>query len=114
MRTKLTDKLELAKSDLNSIRQTPGTDTAIPEARTAMFSLVTPQYWFNYSRTKYKREVLQLIDSLSDVEYSIKIHDTAKLWFKRWLKFHIVISLLLYVILIFHIVTEIYFGLRWL
>jgi hypothetical protein len=58
--------------------------------------------------------LLQLVDAMSDVEYSIKIHETFKLWFARWLKFHIVISLILYTLLIFHIGSEIYFGLRWL
>lgn len=58
--------------------------------------------------------LLQLVDAMSDVEYSIKIHEIFKLWFSRWLKFHIVISLILYALLIFHIGSEIYFGLRWL
>ncbi|MBK24529.1 MAG: hypothetical protein CME70_11095 [Halobacteriovorax sp.] len=58
--------------------------------------------------------LLKLADSISDVEYSIKMHETIKLWFKRWLKFHIVISLVLYGILVFHIFSEFYFGLRWL
>jgi len=55
-----------------------------------------------------------IIDTISDVEYSILIHDTAKVWFARWLKFHIVISMTLYVVLFFHIFSEVYFGLRWL
>lgn len=58
--------------------------------------------------------LLKLADSISDVEYSIKMHETVKLWFKRWLKFHIVISIILYIIIIFHIFSEFYFGLRWL
>lgn len=59
-------------------------------------------------------KLLRIVDAMSDLEYSIKIHETFKLWFARWLKFHIVISLILYVLLIFHIGSEIYFGLRWL
>jgi hypothetical protein len=58
--------------------------------------------------------LLQIVDAMSDLEYSIKIHETFKRWFGRWLKLHIVISLTLYVLLIFHIGSEIYFGLRWL
>ena len=60
------------------------------------------------------REILRLVDALSDIDYSIAMHDIIKRWFKRWLKFHIVISCTLYLVLIFHIVTEVYFGLRWL
>ncbi|MEH6594164.1 MAG: hypothetical protein V7736_01290 [Colwellia polaris] len=65
-------------------------------------------------RTSNERRILRLVDAISDIEYSIRIHDTAKLWFKRWLKFHISISMILYVLIIFHITAEIYFGLRWL
>ena len=63
---------------------------------------------------KQESQVLSIIDTISDVEYSILIHDTAKVWFARWLKFHIVISMTLYVVLFFHIFSEVYFGLRWL
>lgn len=58
--------------------------------------------------------ILKLVDSISDIEYSIKMHETIKQWFKKWLKLHIVISIILYIILIFHIFSEFYFGLRWL
>ncbi|MAZ48528.1 MAG: hypothetical protein CME65_08190 [Halobacteriovoraceae bacterium] len=58
--------------------------------------------------------ILKLVDSISDIEYSIKMHETIKLWFKKWLKLHIVISIILYFILVFHIFSEFYFGLRWL
>ena len=63
---------------------------------------------------KQETQVLSIIDTISDVEYSILIHDTAKVRFARWLKFHIVISMTLYVVLFFHIFSEVYFGLRWL
>tara|TARA_R110002049_G_C9177390_1_gene563014 strand:+ start:11080 stop:11835 length:756 start_codon:yes stop_codon:yes gene_type:complete len=59
-------------------------------------------------------KIPRLVDALSDIDYSIAMHDIIKRWFKRWLKFHIVISCTLYALLIFHIAAEIYFGLRWL
>ena len=63
---------------------------------------------------RQESKVLSIIDAITDVEYSILIHDTAKTWFARWLKFHIVISITLYGVLFFHIFSEVYFGLRWL
>jgi hypothetical protein len=57
--------------------------------------------------------VLRLADSIADVEYAIKTHETFKRWFAGWLKLHIVISFLLYGLLALHIWAEIYFGLRW-
>jgi hypothetical protein len=56
---------------------------------------------------------LRLADSMADLEYAIKTHEHFKRWFGRWLKFHIVISAILYVLLALHIWSEIHFGLRW-
>lgn len=56
---------------------------------------------------------LRLADSMADLEYAIKTHATFKRWFGSWLKFHIVISFVLYVLLALHIWASIHFGLRW-
>ena len=82
--------------------------------RTLLPAISMENFQQSYSDRSAERKVLTLIDAISDVAYSIKIHDTAKLWFKRWIKIHMVFSLTLYALLIFHISAEIYFGLRWL
>jgi hypothetical protein len=56
---------------------------------------------------------LRLSESMADLEYAIKTHEAFKRWFAGWLKFHIVISFVLYVLLALHIWAGIYFGLRW-
>lgn len=56
----------------------------------------------------------RLAESRADLEYAIRTHETFKAWFGRWLKFHIVISLVLYALLAFHVWATIHFGLRWL
>ncbi len=58
-------------------------------------------------------ELLRLCESIADVEYSIKTHEQFKQWFRRWLKFHIVISVVLYVLMALHIWGAIHFGVRW-
>ncbi|GAC34498.1 hypothetical protein [Paraglaciecola polaris] len=113
LKEELNSRLDIAKQELRNrvcstrIRSLSSNHRTLMPAITAIFGERS-------SPRNYERDVFRLIDSLSDVDYSIKIHDTAKLWFKRWLKFHIAISLILYVLLVFHISTEIYFGLRWL
>jgi hypothetical protein len=77
-------------------------------------AIAVPSFWNSSTEKAYESNVLKLIDAIADVDYSINIHHKAKLWFKRWLKFHIVIAMLLYVLIIFHVSAEIYFGLRWL
>ena len=56
---------------------------------------------------------LRLADSIADIEYAIETHETFKRWFANWLKFHIVISTALYILLGLHIWSAIHFGLRW-
>jgi hypothetical protein len=56
---------------------------------------------------------IRLAESMADLEYAIKTHERFKRWFTRWLKFHIVISALLYVLLALHVWAGIHFGLRW-
>ncbi len=57
--------------------------------------------------------MLQLTESIADVEYAIKTHEQFKAWFGKWLKFHIWISLALYVLMALHIWGAVHFGLRW-
>lgn len=56
---------------------------------------------------------LRLAESIADVEYAIASHQQFKRAFGIWLKFHIVISLVLYVLLGLHVWAGVYFGLRW-
>jgi hypothetical protein len=56
---------------------------------------------------------LRLAGSIADIEYAIRSHETFKRAFGVWLKVHIVISFVLYVLLGLHIWSAIYFGLRW-
>jgi len=56
----------------------------------------------------------RLAESRADLEYAIRTHEMFKSWFGRWLKFHILISLAVYVLLALHVWASIHFGLRWL
>lgn len=58
--------------------------------------------------------ILRLAESIADVEYAIKSHETLKRWFTGWLWFHVITSVALYALLASHVWTSIYFGLRWL
>ncbi|MCW8885353.1 MAG: hypothetical protein OQK12_08875 [Motiliproteus sp.] len=59
------------------------------------------------------QRALMLSDALADVQYSIAVHERVKQTFMRWLKLHIAISSILYLLLVWHIFSGIYFGLRW-
>lgn len=63
--------------------------------------------------TTSPREMVRLTEAIADVEYAITTHEKFKTWFGKWLKFHIVISFILYGLLALHVYFAIYFGLRW-
>ncbi len=57
--------------------------------------------------------VVRLAESIADVEYAIETHQTFRRWFGTWLKWHIAVSALLYVLMILHVWAAVHFGLRW-
>ena len=57
-------------------------------------------------------EVTRIAESVADLEYAIRTHETFKRWFAFALKLHIVLSVVLYVLLGLHIWAELHFGLR--
>ena len=56
---------------------------------------------------------LRLAQSMADLEYALKTHETFKRAFKAWLKLHIVLSFTLYGLLGLHVWASLHFGLRW-
>lgn len=54
----------------------------------------------------------RLAESIADLEYAIKTHEIFKRRTARWLKIHILTSCAFYLLLIIHIWSAIYFGLR--
>ncbi len=56
---------------------------------------------------------LRLSESIADVEYAIRTHETFKRAFSMWLKLHIALSFTLYSLLALHVWAALTFGLRW-
>ncbi|HUC83078.1 MAG TPA: hypothetical protein VMR70_19370 [Flavisolibacter sp.] len=55
---------------------------------------------------------VRLAESIADLEYAIKTHEFLKRRTTRWLKAHIITSCAFYGLLIIHIWSAIYFGIR--
>ncbi len=51
--------------------------------------------------------------AIAEFEYSIAVHGWMKNWFRRWLRFHLVISGALGFLLGLHVWSGVYYGLRW-
>ena len=56
---------------------------------------------------------VRLADAMADVEYAVATHERLKGRSSWWLRVHLSLSLLFYVLLALHVWAGIYFGLRW-
>ncbi len=56
---------------------------------------------------------IELAESIADLEYAIRTHKVFAGAFRIWLRWHITISMVLYVLLALHVWSAIHFGLRW-
>ena len=57
---------------------------------------------------------LEELHVLAEKEYSIRFFDRLKIVFSRWFNIHYAFSIILFALLVVHVLTTIYYGLRWL
>ena len=79
----------------------------------ALNSLVGTDAFQVDAQTPPSRRALRLAESIADLEYAIKTHEVLKRRMAGWLVAHIVTSSAFYLLLVAHVWSEIYFGLRW-
>lgn len=58
-------------------------------------------------------QAIHLAESIADVDYAVKMHETLKRAFSRWLTAHIVLSAVLMILLGIHVWAGLFYGLRW-
>lgn len=54
------------------------------------------------------------VQALAETEHAIEFFDRLKVLFSRWLQIHYWISGFLFALIIVHVITTLYYGLRWL
>lgn len=75
--------------------------------------LLVPSYGVESAGADIYVRAVGLAESISDLQYAVEMDEFFKSWFARWLKFHIALSAVLYVLLGLHIWAEVHFGIRW-
>jgi hypothetical protein len=75
--------------------------------------LLVPLYGVPAASANLYVRAVDLAESISDLQYAIQMDDFFKSWFTRWLKLHIALSAVLYVLLGLHVWAELHFGIRW-
>lgn len=58
-------------------------------------------------------EILPVATATAELQYSVQFQERVRRLFSVWLKLHIICSVIFYVLLMLHIWSGIYFGLRW-
>lgn len=58
--------------------------------------------------------IVDVVDAIADLEDSLTTREAARLVASRWIVVHTVASILLYGLLVLHIASGLYYGLRWL
>jgi hypothetical protein len=75
--------------------------------------LLVPGYGVQSADADLYLRAIGLAESISDLQYVVETDEFFKSWFSRWLKLHIFLSGVLYVLLGLHIWAEVHFGIRW-
>lgn len=103
---------------ISEIEQQPKSETASVVSgysiSQAFNSFVGIQPIATDTKSLLSQRALRLAESIADLEYAIKTHELLKRRTARWLKIHIITSCAFYILLILHIWSAIYFGLRYL
>jgi hypothetical protein len=59
------------------------------------------------------RQAVRLVDAVASMESSIALHEHFRHWVRRWLRVHLVLTGVLYLLLGAHVFAVTYYGLRW-
>lgn len=57
--------------------------------------------------------LLHLANSITELEQSVRIFSHTKVLFSRWIRVHYLLTFFLFAMVIVHVLTTLYYGLRW-
>ena len=108
--------LQTARGDLDSawgvLQSSPFETRALPKAPVLAAGLASLGFELEYGGPA--ADVTRTAESVADLEYAVRTHELFKRWCSRWLKVHIMLSVIFYLLLALHVASGIFFGLRWL
>ena len=108
--------LQTARGDLDSawgvLERSPAEVRGLPKAPAFAVGLASVGVELPFGGPA--GDVIRTAEGVADLEYAVKTHELLRRWFARSLKLHIGLSVAFYVLLLLHIGSGFYFGLRWL
>lgn len=112
--TELMAEFQRTQNDLKHHKQPAINTVKRSGSNRSLFSWMLSMKSDKEDTTILEIRAITLSESIADVEYAIRTHETFKFLFGVWLKFHIVLSLVLYLLIGLHVWAGIHFGLRWI
>jgi hypothetical protein len=82
--------------------------------RALLLGLVWPWAVHDRELRSTASDALDIVDAMSALETSIALHDGMQRWFRLWMRFHLSLTTVFYLLLAAHVVIVAYYGLRWL
>jgi hypothetical protein len=113
-KTEILSQLEVAYADVSERIVALGAMHHVGLAERLLSKVFTERELVPPDGGSFRLEAVRLSESIADVEYAIKTHEIFKTWFGRWLRLHIAISAVFYLLMLAHIGSTVYYGLRWL
>tara|TARA_R110002096_G_scaffold34448_8_gene98380 strand:- start:120 stop:905 length:786 start_codon:yes stop_codon:yes gene_type:complete len=112
-------QIEVAYEEIRNTLATSSMAPAVMARRGRLWRRIVDAFFVNDAGndpvlTPIVTRAMRLAESRADLEYSIGTHERFKRWFAKWLRWHIALSMLLYLLMALHIWATIYFGIRWL
>jgi len=99
----LKSRIEHQKKEMRAVWQSETTGDSTEEATEA------PQHWIeDWGR------LFEEMRALAEIEYNMRFFDRLKNLFTRWMRVHHLITIVLFAMMIVHVMTTLYYGLRWL
>lgn len=60
------------------------------------------------------RRVVALAEAMATMDTSVVVHERFRGWFRLWMRFHLTLTAVFYLLLAAHVLAVSYYGLRWL
>ncbi|MFW6053056.1 MAG: hypothetical protein ACOC8I_04020 [Desulfosalsimonas sp.] len=68
----------------------------------------------NYESKEHYNRLLEEAGTIAELEYAVRFFDRLKRMFSWWIQAHYLLSGFLFALIIVHVLTVLYYGLRWL
>ncbi len=68
----------------------------------------------DFEKQEKHKELVNLAHSIAEIEHINRVFSSTKILFSRWIRAHYLLTIFLFSMMIVHILTTIYYGIRWL